>query len=134
MSRKLRSLSFHGLVPPEIEKLTTSTWSEIAFWMPARIAAPLQLSVAQTLYWWIAAHGATPDIVTPSGSAGAGDAVLSMVLPAAVLEVWTPWPKPGFASGFGPVHAPPLLVEQSTATSFGLFESKPHMPSLANEG
>ena len=119
MSRKLRSLSFHGLVPPEIEKLTTSTWSAIAFWMPARIAAPLQLSVWQTLYWWIAAHGATPDIVTPSGRPGAGVTVLSIVLPAAVLDVCTPWPKPGFASGFGPLQTPPLLVEQSTATSFG---------------
>src|SRR5690349_2719871 len=82
MSRKLRSLSplLHGLVPPEIEKLTTSTWSAIAFWMPARIAAPEHVLVAQTLYWWIAAHGATPDIETPSGSAGGGVAVLSTVL------------------------------------------------------
>ena len=51
MSRKLRSVSLHGVVPPEIEKLTTSTWSAIAFWMPARIAAPEHEFVAQTLYW-----------------------------------------------------------------------------------
>ena len=59
---------------------------------------------------------------------------MSIVLPAAVLDVCTPWPKPGFASGFGPLHVPPLLVEQSTATSFGCAPVKPHVPSFANEG
>jgi len=48
-SRNRRSVSFHGSVPPEIEKLMTSTWSAIAPSMPAWIAAPLQLVVAQTL-------------------------------------------------------------------------------------
>lgn len=91
-SRNLRSLSLllHGEVPPEIEKLMTSTPSAIALLMPAAISAPPQLLVAQTLYWWMAAHGATPDMETPSGRLGAGVTVLSMVLPATVLAVCTP--------------------------------------------
>src|SRR6478672_1376297 len=83
----------------------------------------------------MAAHGATPDIVTPLGINGAGTTVLSIVLPATVLEVCTPWPKPGLASGSGPAQKPLTSVAlQSTAISFGFEARKPHTGSFANNG
>src|SRR5690606_36332624 len=74
-------------------------------------------------------------MVRPSGSAGGGTAVLSIVLPATVLDVWTPWPKVGLASGSGPLQAPVPSVElQSYAVSFGLAPLKPQVASSANDG
>src|SRR5688572_25934593 len=70
----------------------------------------------------------------PFGSAGAGVSVLSSVLPATVLEVCAPWPKPGFASGVGPLQMPPVLVLQSAASSLGLPGLKPQAASFANDG
>ena len=49
-SRNLRSLSVHGLVPPEMEKFITSTSPcSSTLLMPAVMLAPGQLLVGQTL-------------------------------------------------------------------------------------
>jgi hypothetical protein len=60
-SRNLRSVSVHGLVPPEMEKFNASTspWISTLF-MPAVISASGQLLVGQTLYIRILAQGAIP--------------------------------------------------------------------------
>ena len=60
-SRNLRSLSVHGLLPPEMEKFITSTspWRRTLL-IPAVMLAEGQLLVGQTLYIRILAQGAIP--------------------------------------------------------------------------
>src|SRR5690349_18894214 len=103
--------------------------------MAAPIASSLMPPLAlATLYVYRLAQGATPDIFTPSGSSGAGVTVLSIVLPAAVLLVCTPWPWFGAASGLVPVQVEPLLALQSRGCSFGEASLKPQVASFVKDG
>src|SRR5205085_11388273 len=96
--------------------ITLTSPARRMLFMPAWMAAPGQV-LGQTLYIRMLAHGATPEIwVKPAGGAGGGTALPSRVLPAAVLEVWLPWPSVSF--GLGPLQRPdPSVLAQSSKLS-----------------
>src|SRR5262245_35267324 len=135
--------SLNGSVPPDIEKLMTSTPSSMACPTAAAESESKQLCGPQTLYAMTYAPGAIPWM---SGRSVPRIETSVTMSPAAVEAVWVPWPllsrarpanrsSPSSASYVAVNAAPPIsLLVQTKGSGAGVNGLSPKLHSRAGPG